>query len=121
MVGDQVWLVVLVWLAAAHSSPGVAGLVIGAASVPRALLLVVTGAYVDRHDPVRLALVSDVARAGVFVLAATVAALGDTSGSPALGFARPSEPNEPVTLSIEHDVGVAGGRSRVGHCRHIDR
>lgn len=84
MVGDQVWLVVLVWLAAEHSSPGVAGLVIGAASIPRALLLVVAGAYVDRHDPVRLALVSDVGRAGVFVLAAIVAALGGSSGSPPL-------------------------------------
>jgi len=81
LVGDQVWLVVLVWLAAEHASPGIAGLVVGASSVPRALLLLFTGTYIDRHDPVRVAVACDVARAGIFVGAALISTLVGSAGT----------------------------------------
>lgn len=74
MLGDQIWLVVLVWLATQHASPAIAGLVIGANSVPRALLLLGAGPFVDRHDPVRVAVLCDYARTAVFVAAAIAAA-----------------------------------------------
>lgn len=73
LLGDQVWLVVLAWLATGRVAPGLAGLVIAAPSIPRALLFLWAGATVDRRAPERVAVVCDVLRAAVFVIAAGLA------------------------------------------------
>ena len=61
--GDQFHFVALAWLVLDLTGSGLAlGMVLVAASIPRAILIVVGGALADRIPPRRLILVSDVAR-----------------------------------------------------------
>ncbi len=63
MLGDQFHFVALAWLVLDLTGSGLAlGMVLVAASIPRAILIVVGGALADRIPPRRLILVSDVAR-----------------------------------------------------------
>ena len=70
--GDVAWFVGLAWTAAHVAGPAGAGLVMGVGSVPRALILLLGGAYADRLDARRTMVVSNIARILVLV-AATVA------------------------------------------------
>jgi MFS family permease len=74
LLGDQFHFVALAWLVLDLTGSGLAlGLVLMAASIPRAILLLVGGALADRIAPRRLMLVSDVARGvAVGVLAGLV-------------------------------------------------
>ncbi len=72
-LGDQIWYVALSWTAVRLASPGVAGVILAASSVPRLVLLLLGGAIVDRYGPRRLMIGSDLARAGVSLAAAAVA------------------------------------------------
>ena len=63
MLGDQFHFVALAWLVLDLTGSGLAlGTVLVAASIPRAILIVVGGALADRIPPRRLILISDVAR-----------------------------------------------------------
>ena len=68
-LGDQVWLVALAWTAVRLGGAGLAGVVMASAAVPKAILMLVGGAVVDRVNVRRLMLACDVARAGVLVAA----------------------------------------------------
>jgi MFS family permease len=63
MLGDQFHVIALAWLVLDLTGSGLAlGTVLLAASIPRAVLIVVGGALADRIPPRRLMLVSDLAR-----------------------------------------------------------
>lgn len=79
--GDQVWLVALTWAAAQLGSPAMAGAVLACGFIPRAVLILLGGAFADRMDARRLMIGSDLAR--VVVLLAGLLALtvvGPTAG-----------------------------------------
>jgi len=79
--GDEIWFVALAYVAAQLGSPGLAGLVIACAAIPRALLMLVGGAVTDRFDAHRVMLVADIARTLVLVCAmAALAVWGVSAG-----------------------------------------
>jgi MFS family permease len=64
MLGDQFYLVALPWLALALTGSSLAlGLVLMAAAIPRAALMLVGGAVVDRYEPRAIMIVSSAVRA----------------------------------------------------------
>ena len=73
ILGDQVWYVALSWAAVQLASPAVAGLVLTVSAVPRLVLMLFGGAFVDRLGPKRLMIGSDLLRAVVSATAAAVA------------------------------------------------
>lgn len=71
-LGDQFHLIALPWLVLTLThDPAQLGAVLAVAGVPRALLMLVGGAYTDRHSPRLIMLASDALR---FLLAAVLAA-----------------------------------------------
>ena len=70
--GDQFHMIALPWLVLTltHGDALQLGLVLAVAGVPRALLMLVGGAWADRHSPRAIMLVSDILR---FVLTAALA------------------------------------------------
>ena len=78
IIGDQVWYVALSWAAVQLASPGVAGTVLAVSAVPRLLLMLFGGVFVDRFGPKRLMIGSDAVR-GVIVLAAAGVAVWSPS------------------------------------------
>lgn len=71
-IGDQFHLIALPWLVLSLTNdPLQLGAVLAAAGIPRALLMLVGGAFADRHSPRTIMLVSDVLR---FVVTAALAA-----------------------------------------------
>lgn len=63
LLGDQFHQIALAWLILGLTGSGIAlGLVLMAASIPRAILIIVGGALADRFAPRNLMLASDVAR-----------------------------------------------------------
>jgi MFS family permease len=70
--GDALWTVALAWTAVQVASPAVAGLVVAAGTVPRALVLLLGGVVADRHEPRWVMLTVNVVRVLVLVLAAVV-------------------------------------------------
>lgn len=73
VLGDQVYYVALSWVAVRIASPGTAGMLLAVSAVPRLLLMLSGGVLVDRTEPRRLMMVSDLARAVVCLAAAAVA------------------------------------------------
>jgi MFS family permease len=71
--GDELWLVALAWTAVHVASPATAGLVVGAGTVPRAVLLLAGGVIADRYDARRVMVVVDTLRIAVLVGVAVVA------------------------------------------------
>jgi MFS family permease len=69
--GDAAWTIALAWTAVQVASPAVAGLVVAAGSVPRALVLLLGGVVADRFDTLRVLRLVTAAR--VAVLLTTVA------------------------------------------------
>ncbi len=62
-IGDQFHLIALPWLVLTLThDPVQLGLVLAAAGIPRALLMLVGGAWADRHSPRTVMLVSDLVR-----------------------------------------------------------
>jgi MFS family permease len=74
--------VALSWTAVHVASPTVAGLVVGAGTVPRAVLLLAGGVLADRYDARRLMVLVDLLR--VVVLALVAGAAWATGPTPAL-------------------------------------
>ncbi|NUT33251.1 MAG: MFS transporter [Hamadaea sp.] len=73
VLGDQVWYVALSWAAVQVVSPGAAGLLMAVSAIPRLVLMLAGGVLVDRADPRRLMVDSDLVRAVVCLAAAAVA------------------------------------------------
>lgn len=68
--GDALWTIALAWTAVQIASPAVAGLIIAAGTVPRAVILLFGGVLADRADARRIMLVFNVLRVGVLVAVA---------------------------------------------------
>ncbi|HEY0165402.1 MAG TPA: MFS transporter [Jatrophihabitans sp.] len=77
--GDEIWFVALAYTAAQLGSPGLAGLVLAAATVPRAVLMLLGGALTDRFDARRLMIGADIGRVLVLVGALAMLAAGGVS------------------------------------------
>ncbi|MEV0271713.1 MFS transporter [Hamadaea sp. NPDC050747] len=73
VLGDQVWYVALSWAAVQIASPGVAGVLLSISALPRLALMLFGGVLVDRRDPRRLMVHSDLVRGLICVAAAAVA------------------------------------------------
>ena len=81
--GDAVWTIALAWTAVQIASPAVAGLIVAAGTVPRAMVLFFGGVIADRADARRVMIVCNVVRVGVLV-AAAVWAVADAPTVPVL-------------------------------------
>ncbi|MGH3689627.1 MAG: MFS transporter [Microbacterium sp.] len=68
--GDALWTIALAWTAVQIASPAVAGLIIAAGTVPRAVILLFGGVLADRADARRIMLIFNVLRVGVLVAVA---------------------------------------------------
>lgn len=73
IAGDQVWFVALAWAAVQMASPTVAGMVMTAATIPRLLLMLFGGVFVDRFGPKRMMIGSNLVKVVVSLTAAAVA------------------------------------------------
>jgi len=73
VLGDQVWYVALSWAAVQIASPGVAGVLLSVSALPRLALMLFGGVLVDRRDPRRLMVNSDLVRGAICLAAAAVA------------------------------------------------
>ena len=78
LVGDQIFYVALTWAAVSIMSPAKVGLVLVLGSIPRAVVLLAGGVFVDRSGPKRVIIVSDVLRTLVMVGAAVLLGVGVT-------------------------------------------
>jgi MFS family permease len=72
-LGDAAWLVGLAWTATRVAGPAEAGLVLGAGTLPRAVVTVYGGALADRTDPRRVMVLANLGR--VLVLLAGLVAV----------------------------------------------
>jgi MFS family permease len=68
--GDAIFTIAFAWTAVQIASPAVAGLVVAAGTVPRAVVLLVGGAYADRSDARRLMILFNTLRVVVLVAVA---------------------------------------------------
>lgn len=68
--GDAIWSIALAWTAVQITTPAVAGLVVAAGTVPRALVLLFGGVLADRVDARRVMIVCNLLRVAVLVGAA---------------------------------------------------
>jgi len=68
--GDAIWSIALAWTAVQITTPAVAGLVVAAGTVPRALVLLFGGVLADRVDARRVMIVCTLLRVAVLVGAA---------------------------------------------------
>jgi len=77
LVGDQLTLIALPWLALQLSSdPLVLGTVLAVIGVPRALFILIGGAFVDRHTPKNVLMVTKFASAALLAVLAVAVAAG---------------------------------------------
>ena len=74
LIGDQIFFLAIAWTAVQAAGPKGVGLVLAAGALPRALLMLLGGAIVDKLGPRRVALTSDILRALLMAAAAAVAA-----------------------------------------------
>ncbi|PFG31100.1 MFS transporter [Paramicrobacterium agarici] len=65
--GDALWTIALAWTAVQITTPAVAGVVVAAGTVPRAVILLFGGAVADRANPRHVMLVFNVIRIAVLV------------------------------------------------------
>lgn len=68
--GDAVWTIALAWTAVQIASPAVAGLIVAAGTVPRALILLFGGVVADRADARRIMMLFNTLRVGVLIAVA---------------------------------------------------
>lgn len=65
--GDAIWTIALAWTAVQITSPAIAGLIVAAGTVPRAVILLFGGVLADRADARRVMILFNVLRVGVLV------------------------------------------------------
>ena len=127
--GDAAWILAIAWSAVTAASPAIAGLVITAGTIPRAIALLVGGVLADRWDPRLLMIATTVARVGVLI--ATLVAINVSGETLPLLFAvaiafgicdaifEPSSTSLTRQLIREEDfaaiAGVGQTASRIGH------
>ena len=127
--GDAAWILAIAWSAVTAASPAIAGLVITAGTIPRAIALLVGGVLADRWDPRLLMIATTVARVGVLI--ATLVAINVSGETLPLLFAvaiafgicdaifEPSSTSLTRQLVREEDfaaiAGVGQTASRIGH------
>lgn len=63
--GDALWTIALAWTAVQIATPAVAGLVVAAGTVPRAVVLLFGGVIADRSDARRVMMLFTILRVGV--------------------------------------------------------
>ncbi|MGJ0388002.1 MFS transporter [Microbacterium sp. CGR1] len=68
--GDALWTIALAWTAVQTASPAIAGLIVAAGTIPRALVLLFGGVIADRSDARRVIMLFTVLRVGVLVAVA---------------------------------------------------
>lgn len=68
--GDAIWTIALAWTAVQITSPAVAGLIVAAGTVPRAVVLLFGGVLADRADARSVMIAFNVVRVGVLVAVA---------------------------------------------------
>ncbi|MDR2999568.1 MAG: MFS transporter [Microbacterium sp.] len=68
--GDAIFTIAFAWTAVQIASPAVAGLVVAAGTIPRAVVLLIGGAYADRADARRLMILFNALRVVVLVTVA---------------------------------------------------
>lgn len=68
--GDALWTVALAWTAVQIASPALAGLVVAAGTVPRAVVLLLGGVVADRHEARSVMIVVNGIRVAVLVVTA---------------------------------------------------
>lgn len=68
--GDAIWTIAIAWTAVQIASPAVAGLVVAAGTIPRAVILLIGGAIADRVNPRRMMLLFNGIRVIVLVVTA---------------------------------------------------
>lgn len=71
-IGNEIWFVALAFSAAQLGNASLAGFVLAAATIPRALLMLVGGAVTDRFDSRRMMIISDALRVVVLGIALVV-------------------------------------------------
>lgn len=85
--GDAAWTIALAWTAVQVASPAVAGFVVAAGTVPRALVLLLGGVVADRFDTLRVLRLVTVVRIAVLVVTVVGVQLGGASVPLLLGTA----------------------------------
>lgn len=65
--GDALWTIALAWTAVQTASPAIAGLIVAAGTIPRAIVLLFGGVIADRSDARRVMMLFTVLRVGVLV------------------------------------------------------
>lgn len=65
--GDAIWTIALAWTAVQITSPAIAGLIIAAGTVPRAVILLFGGVLADRANARHVMIVFNTLRVGVLV------------------------------------------------------
>ncbi|MEP9363870.1 MFS transporter [Nocardioides sp. CN2-186] len=68
--GDALWTVALAWTAVQIASPAMAGLVVAAGTVPRAVVLLLGGVVADRHEARWVMVLVNTVRVAVLVVTA---------------------------------------------------
>lgn len=73
--GDSIWTVALAWTAVQVTTPALAGLIVGAGAIPRALALLFGGVLADRLNARKIMLLFNAARTAVLIAVAVWCAL----------------------------------------------
>jgi len=68
--GDAIWTIALAWTAVQITSPAIAGLIVAAGTIPRAVVLLFGGALADRADARRVMIAFNIVRVGALVFVA---------------------------------------------------
>lgn len=68
--GDAIWTIALAWTAVQLTHPAMAGVVVAAGTIPRALVLLVGGVVADRYDARRVMVLANLVRVVVLVTTA---------------------------------------------------
>lgn len=68
--GDALWTIALAWTAVQITTPALAGVIVAAGTIPRAVVLLFGGVLADRADARRVMIVFNVLRIGVLVAVA---------------------------------------------------
>lgn len=79
LVGNQIYLVALSWVAVQTTTPAKVGWILVAGAIPQAALLLLGGVFVDRLGPKRIIIASDLLRTLVMVVFALVVSTGATT------------------------------------------
>ncbi len=122
--GDAIWTIALAWTAVQIASPAVAGLVVAAGTLPRAVVLLVGGVIADRLDARRVMIRANLVRVVVLVATAGwVISTGPSLGvllAAAIAFGVSDAIYEPAAATIgrqlvrTEDLPAFGGAIQTG-------